>query len=122
MLPVASRDQMDQMHARFEGTHHSCRRLVEHVVSHVIKEVALELEVDNEVYMSLVACRRECPRVCQVLKRSSFSSTHQHLPWSIQSDPARKAFFEWAEPDLEFSDNFLWTFAVDTRATAPRHE
>ena len=64
MLPVALRHQMDQMHARFEGAHHACRRLVEHVVGHMIEEVALELEVDNEVHMSPVACWRERPRVC----------------------------------------------------------
>jgi hypothetical protein len=50
MLPVALRHQMDQMHARFEGAHHACRRLVEHVVGHMIEEVALELEVDYEVH------------------------------------------------------------------------
>ena len=63
MLPVALRHQMDQMHARFEGAHHACRRLVEHVVGRMIEEVALELEVDKEVHMSSVACWRERPRV-----------------------------------------------------------
>ncbi len=61
---MAPRHQMDQVHARFEGTHHACRRLMEHVVGHMIEEVALELEVDNEVHMSPVACWREGPRVC----------------------------------------------------------
>ena len=64
MLLVALRHPMDQMHVGFEGAHHACRRLVEHVVGYMIEEVALELEVDNEVHVSPVACWRERPRVC----------------------------------------------------------
>ena len=56
MGPLALSLQMDQMHARFEGVHRACRRLVEHVVGHMIEKVTLELEVDNEVYMSPLAC------------------------------------------------------------------
>ena len=52
MLPVALHHHMDQVRARFERTHHACRRLVEHVVGHMIEEVAFELEVDNKVHMS----------------------------------------------------------------------
>ena len=35
---------------------------------------------------------------------------------------ACKAFPEWAEPDLEIGDDFLWIFAVDSRAAASGHE
>src|ERR1700722_2222890 len=122
MLPLALRHQMDQMRARFEGAHHASRRLVEHGVGHMIEEMALELEVDDEVHMSLVACWRERPRIRQALERPPFRRAHQHLPRSIQRDLAGKAFPEWAEPDLEFSDDFLRTFAMDTRAGAPGHE
>ena len=82
----------------------------------MIEEVALELEFDNEVHMSPLARWRERPRVRQVLQRSSLSSAHQHLPRSIQRDLARKAFPEWAEPDLEVSDDFPLILSVDTRA------
>jgi hypothetical protein len=122
MLPLALRHQMYQMRARFEGVHHASGRLVEHGVGHMIEEMALELEVDDEVHMSLVACWRKRPRICQVLERPPFRCAHQDLPRSIQLNVARKAFPEWAEPDLEFSDDFLRTFAVDTRASAPGHE
>ena len=119
MLALALRHPMDEVRARFEGAHHAGRRLVEHAVGHMIEEMALELEVDNEVHTSLVACRRERPRVCQMLERSPFGGTHQHLPRPIERDLARKAFPEWAEPDLEFSDDFLRGLAVDI---APVHQ
>ena len=63
MLALALHHQMYQMHARFEGFHHACRRLVEHVIGHMIEEVALELEVDNELHMSPVAYWRKRPGV-----------------------------------------------------------
>ena len=119
MLPLALRHQMDQMHARFEGAHHASRSLVQHSVGHMIEEMALELKVDNEVHMSLVACWRERPRICQALERAPFRCAHQHLPRSIQRDLAGEAFPEWAEPDLEFSDDFLRGLAVDI---APVHQ
>ena len=41
MLLAGLRRQMDEMHARFKGAHHLCRRLVEHVLSgHMIEEAA----------------------------------------------------------------------------------
>ncbi len=122
MPAVALRHQMNPMHARFEGAHHARGRLVEHAVGHMVKEATLELEVDNEVHNSRVARRGERPSVCQVLQRPAFRSAHQHLPWSIQRDPAGKAFLERAEPDLEFGDDFLRIVAANSRAGAPRHE
>ena len=119
---LALRHPMDEMHARFEGAHHACRGLVEHGVGRVIEEVALELEVDNEVHLGPVAYWRERPRVRQVLQRSPFHSVYPHLSRSIQLDLTRKAFLEWAEPDLEVGDDFLRILAVDTHAAAPGHE
>src|ERR1700712_5472241 len=114
--------KMNKMCACFKRTHHFCRCLAEHAVGQMIEEVALELEVYDEVHVSPGPRWCERPRVCQVLQRPSFSSSHQHLPRSVQRDLAREAFPKWTKPDFKVGDDFLRILAVDSCAAAPGYK
>ena len=65
---------MEQVDARFESTHHTGCRLVEHPIGNMIKQMSLELKVDDEINECPVPNRRECPSVGQELQWSFYGA------------------------------------------------